>query len=215
MTDPHPNTDHVHSTLDQGKDNVDGNQKEGLSTAEANIITQRNQAQSPLLRLPREVRDIIATYALSNYNIGISPDYRIDYRISSRPYWTIKCHDANRKQHDWQCIAALTLTCQQLNAEYALMPYSLNMFQVDFQYDNPFSERQCAAIRYIGLHHAKWMREDLDFLTPFNSLKECTVSFIPTRHCRPAEVVKAVKEAVGEGVVVNVDNVFINSPRRI
>lgn len=73
--------------------------------------TQENQANSPLLRLPPELRNIIYEYVL-----------RMNHPIEM--IRTAMRDRAGPKRH----LLALLGSCSQINTETAMLPYTLNVF---------------------------------------------------------------------------------------
>ncbi|CAE7000757.1 hypothetical protein CFE70_001059 [Pyrenophora teres f. teres 0-1] len=91
----------------------DAEQEATLQVAAAHDhITQLNATNSPLLRLPAELRNQIYEYALGGHIF----------------YFYTEC--SNEYPHDrfFHNDIALVYVCRQLNAETALLPYALNSF---------------------------------------------------------------------------------------
>ena len=150
---------------------------------------------------------MIATYALSGYSINIMTTRP---KVPEFPYqadYTPKFEDSNYNRLDWPHLAGLTLACRQLNAECALLPYSLNTFRtMQIRHYNGFSERQCAAVRHIVLMRRYWRGGALECLRQFEGVKRGTVWLMgrqPLLFSLPLSTIETKVSAVlGEGVVV-------------
>jgi len=79
--------------------------------------SQRNQVQSPLLRLPSELRNIIYRYVFQGCSIWVTKNHQ-DLLYGLR-LWCI--HDLD--------IVSLLLTCRQVHAEAAILPYRFLVFE--------------------------------------------------------------------------------------
>jgi hypothetical protein len=88
--------------------------------------TARNQAQSPLLLLPAEMRNTIYDYVLGGYDIKIAhvshPYHRLRAVLKTDP-----SHDSTRLEN----FLAITRTCRQIRAESNNLAFSLNEFGTD------------------------------------------------------------------------------------
>jgi len=117
--------------------------------------SQANQINSRLLRLPREIRDVIYAFALGGNHIhsrvqwesieqnprptppgAVSP---ASTRYNQNPYRRIVVHSAaaaellsdnltRRCPYSHKISLALLFTCRQVYSETLLLPYSLNIF---------------------------------------------------------------------------------------
>ncbi|KAI4706353.1 hypothetical protein J4E89_009087 [Alternaria sp. Ai002NY15] len=93
------------------------------SESERDQISQQN-AKSPLLRLPAELRNQIFALALTQPTIEI---------FWSEPHLKFKFHEDCRPDYVRQPLNLL-FVCRQTHAETATLPYKLNTFAVDFVY---------------------------------------------------------------------------------
>ncbi|KAF1946287.1 hypothetical protein EJ02DRAFT_330922, partial [Clathrospora elynae] len=75
--------------------------------------------ESPLLRLPREVRDMIYKYAIGGHEVN--PKH-------SPGYYSGKYRFGDETEQNWENMFSLGLTCRQLNKETENMVYTLNIF---------------------------------------------------------------------------------------
>jgi len=89
--------------------------------------TLRNQRESPLLRLPAELRNQIYVYVLGGHEIRTESRPH-GYNMSSHPPIQLSSHnkdDWNRPHH----FLALTATSRQLRSETTWLPFKLNTFR--------------------------------------------------------------------------------------
>jgi hypothetical protein len=97
-----------------------------MSQADNLGSTARNQAQSPLLLLPAEMRNTIYEYVLGGYDIQIAhvshPYHRLRAVLKTDP-----SHDSTRLEN----FLAITRTCRQIRAESNNLAFSLNEFGTD------------------------------------------------------------------------------------
>ncbi|KAI4701715.1 hypothetical protein J4E81_003455 [Alternaria sp. BMP 2799] len=93
------------------------------SESDHDQISQQN-AKSPLLRLPAELRNQIFALAL------IQPTIEIFW---SEPHLKFRFHEDCRPDYVRQPLNLL-FVCRQTHAETATLPYKLNIFAVDFVY---------------------------------------------------------------------------------
>jgi hypothetical protein len=87
--------------------------------------TPRNQTDSPLLRLPRELRDEIYKYAIGGNQITVChPDaYYPRFIVRAGAY-----NEGSATMAKWKELFDLSLTCRQLNAETKDLPYKLSVW---------------------------------------------------------------------------------------
>ncbi|KAF3001976.1 hypothetical protein E8E13_007635 [Curvularia kusanoi] len=96
----------------------------GLGAGLMLTISQRNREQSPLLRLPGELRNRIYEFAIGGHVVDVLHRYFIQDRfISTLPVRGPK--DASEK---FLRLLNLAHTCRQLYEETRLLPYALNIF---------------------------------------------------------------------------------------
>ncbi|KAJ4296249.1 beta transducin [Kalmusia sp. IMI 367209] len=94
-------------------------------------ITTANSIDSPLLRLPSEIRNRIFAYAMGGHviTIKVTKTFDIDAFTISHKLCSTSRQRGKRTRDSaappWQ----LPLVCRQLYAETALLPYSLNSFR--------------------------------------------------------------------------------------
>lgn len=95
------------------------------------LILSNRQPESPLLRLPAELRNEIYHHVLGGLSI------RTDHSPSPRKF-RIDIRDVDsRSSAAWQTpgyLLALTETCRKVYDETSLFPYSLNVFECDYMY---------------------------------------------------------------------------------
>jgi hypothetical protein len=85
-----------------------------------------NQRQSPLLRLPAELRNRIYEYTLGGNTILINPWF-------GKPRFRITVCDETSWEHPG-CLVALTAVCRQIHAEARFVPFELNCFHSHAEY---------------------------------------------------------------------------------
>ncbi|KAI8940022.1 hypothetical protein NX059_003744 [Plenodomus lindquistii] len=92
-------------------------------------ILLRNRRESPLLRLPAELRNKIYEYALGSYELLIitGPYGKKKYLMVKRPMHTVPSESLGN-------FLALTRTCRQINTETDRIPYAINQFYGSPQY---------------------------------------------------------------------------------
>lgn len=81
----------------------------------------QNQTQSPLLRLPAELRNSVYTYALGGHRISIGAPYSLDPGEMT----VIESDDC---QYPASALLGLTLACRQTHAETRDQVFELNEF---------------------------------------------------------------------------------------
>jgi hypothetical protein len=128
--------------------------------------TAANQRNSPLLRLPAELRNQVYHYALGGRKFEV-------YRTA--------CKQIRVFQENLPAFALL-LVCSQIYAETRLLPYSLNAFEVERIYgmkslQSCLSLTQCSAIETLivsrfSILHPRNNKTFLPHLTGFKGLKE-------------------------------------------
>ncbi|KAL6711864.1 hypothetical protein ACN47E_002907 [Coniothyrium glycines] len=94
-------------------------QKNKLSTEEADALTALNQQQSPLLRLPAELRKTIFEYAFTNETV----------HFEFKPATSKHLEDA--RFYSTTTITSLTRVSRQIHTETLLLPYRLGLFVVN------------------------------------------------------------------------------------
>ncbi|CAO2653658.1 Nn.00g030690.m01.CDS01 [Neocucurbitaria sp. VM-36] len=104
-----------------------------LSSEEADAIMERNQSVSPLLRLPGEIRNKIYHYVfrVDGIKIWVFPEtnpsggnFRMVHALCP----------ANNIRMCWWYLSNhihLTAVCRQIHAEAALLPYMINILEMD------------------------------------------------------------------------------------
>jgi hypothetical protein len=85
----------------------------------------RNQTDSPLLRLPRELRDEIYKYAIGGNEITVChPDaYYRRFIVRAGAY-----NEGSANMGKWKELFDVSLACRQLNAETKDLPYKLSVW---------------------------------------------------------------------------------------
>jgi hypothetical protein len=140
----------------------------------------RNQQESPLIRLPRELRDEIYRYAIGGNEITIfhpGPNVR-SFIVYAGVY-----NDRAQTNAKWNELFGLSLTCRQLNVETKLLPYQLNVWANvlgtefgDFLSQLKANKQQ--AITTISFGFSSYQSPDiLDWCEPYTlpkQLKDCT-----------------------------------------
>ncbi|KAF2663018.1 hypothetical protein K491DRAFT_686176 [Lophiostoma macrostomum CBS 122681] len=99
-------------------------------------VVQRNSKQSPLLRLPSELRNKIFEDALGGMTVVVRcitiahPEYHLKHKgaIRCRFYPQGQLCTPENRVH-WNHAFQLPLVCRQLYSETITWPYELNMFQ--------------------------------------------------------------------------------------
>jgi hypothetical protein len=124
----------------------------GIVLTATNYSTLRNAQESPLLRLPPELRNEIYEYTLGGLQI------RPGHRLGGPGMWQVlsKPVDADLSA-PWQkmhYIAPLTLACRQIHTEAGLLPFKLNEITLGplepfLLAMNRLTDRQRNAIRTI------------------------------------------------------------------
>ncbi|KAF2636612.1 hypothetical protein P280DRAFT_483574 [Massarina eburnea CBS 473.64] len=116
-------------------------------------ITKRNQIESPLLRLPAEIRNEIYTYAICNHTIK---------RMSEKPR-----HEPSSPGLGLTTIISLPKTCKHLHYETTHLVYKVNIFffDVNIKYDSYF--RNATQIAEMAVESIKFEVKSLAF---YNSL---------------------------------------------
>jgi len=88
--------------------------------------SRQNQLQSPLLRLPAELRNQVYNYALSDWNIRI---FYQEYSMKPVKHMSAICRPTYNTG-SWiptnKAILSLPSVCRQLNMETKLLPFTLN-----------------------------------------------------------------------------------------
>jgi len=126
------------------------------------------QPESPLLRLPAELRNEIYHYVLGGLSIRAK-------RSASPREFGIDIRDVDsRSSAAWQTpghLLALTETCRQVYDETSLFPYSLNVFEYEHPLDirrwtATLTSRQLGAIpqlrvERLHLETLGWMRDQI------------------------------------------------------
>lgn len=108
------------------------------------VSTLHNQKQSPLLRLPAELRNWIYEYALGSLTIR---------KCLFRPH-KFRAFDTSRQERT--NLTALASTCRQLYGETRLLPFELNVFKGHVEYwprvlRDGLSESQRNSLRSIEI----------------------------------------------------------------
>ncbi|KAH7086856.1 hypothetical protein FB567DRAFT_526366 [Paraphoma chrysanthemicola] len=136
-------------------------------------ITRRNQLESPLLRLPAELRNEICKLVLGNTEISFLPWVPLP--------WGLFIHHYGRYYGTY--VLSLTQVCRQLHQETQLLPFQLNNFVV--RHERPrellkvFEPKQSGAIRSMKVQIS-------DFALP--SLKEWALEVQPVQEKEPVLV---------------------------
>ncbi|KAF1840552.1 uncharacterized protein K460DRAFT_399468 [Cucurbitaria berberidis CBS 394.84] len=96
-------------------------------TAKMDEIALRNATESPLLRLPSEIRNRIYGYALGGQEVNPRTvgGVRTKWRLECRPYGS-----EARSYQAWDRLLSLTYVCRLLHRETRLLAFSLNTFQI-------------------------------------------------------------------------------------
>ncbi|CAN9337104.1 unnamed protein product [Alternaria alternata] len=139
-------------------------------------ITAANQRNSPLLRLPAELRNRIYEYALGGHKIYMV----IRFSENKEKLWLDRTDRCG-------VVPAFTLlkVCSQINAEAALLPYSLNTFCFDHPLRTyllkDFSMSTTQATRRLEfswrvMDHC-FFEEISSFLLPFEGLQELGLGY--------------------------------------
>ena len=89
--------------------------------------SRQNQLQSPLLRLPAELRNRVYNYALSDWNIRI---FYQEYSMKPVKRMFAICRPTYSNTGSWiptnKASLGLPSVCRQLNMETKLLPFTLN-----------------------------------------------------------------------------------------
>ncbi|CAO2656941.1 Nn.00g057440.m01.CDS01 [Neocucurbitaria sp. VM-36] len=124
-----------------------------LTPLEADAITIRNQLESPLLRLPAEIRNSIYIYTLGGHRVRMGAPYTHD-----PPGMTVI--ESKGHQYPASKLLALSQTCRQTYMECGLQVHSLNEFGGSYGHDynckasrfeKCFMEKQRNAIRSVWI----------------------------------------------------------------
>ena len=139
----------------------------------------QNQKMSPLLRLPREIRNRIYDYAFSVQFTIVRNNPSYPTRL------TFRAGDAYPllKRNSFAKLLAVTRVCRQIYSEAALLPFRLNVFRIHqlatlvkfTEYMQPAQRAAITTLR-LGLYDA--MRKDtlaVCDLGPFQALKRVIV----------------------------------------
>ncbi|CAO2656919.1 Nn.00g057220.m01.CDS01 [Neocucurbitaria sp. VM-36] len=101
----------------------------------------KNKMNSPLLRLPGEVRNQIYSYIFNGYEVEpsvkfpeLNPRRVKGCHLRCRIYGSEEWKDFNT----WDRLLGLTNVCHQLHGETRLLPFRLNTFQVRYEEDFDF-----------------------------------------------------------------------------
>ncbi|KAF2035778.1 hypothetical protein EK21DRAFT_84186 [Setomelanomma holmii] len=133
-------------------------------------ISLRNQAASPLLRLPAELRNKIFEHVLGGYDIFVGIWPRHMERRLDRPFDSFREGGSH--------FLGLLQVCQQIYTEAKTLPFSLNEFSgwvgglTRLSFDSNLSENQINKIRvvtirlkYCGIGFYRYSQDPID-LTP-------------------------------------------------
>ncbi|KAF2636613.1 hypothetical protein P280DRAFT_510274 [Massarina eburnea CBS 473.64] len=109
--------------------------KEAKTTISMEAITRRNQLESPLLRLPAEIRSIVYEYTLGGYIFDY--DDPIDgsnnfYRQKNESRSARFFFDRSSWNEQISKVNGLSSTCRQINAETRSLIFSLNIFTIEW-----------------------------------------------------------------------------------
>lgn len=168
--------------------------------------TARNQKQSPLLRLPRELRDKIYDYVIGSGQISIQP--LVD-----------QCHLADRVYPHHELVPTIQLftlssICRQLHAETALLPFHqysmiLANTRASLTRLGQMSREQRAAIVQIDLRSSVLEDENLEsFLADCHGLKRCTLRLV-AKSAVNMHAYKLLRRIFGPHVHVNMESPFM------
>ncbi|CAO2656897.1 Nn.00g057000.m01.CDS01 [Neocucurbitaria sp. VM-36] len=142
----------------------------GLSREEADDITLRNQTESPLLRLPGEIRNKIYDYAFSGHIIhvfGNEPNHSLYGSVDWLPVG-----------YSLSMLIKTTTLCRQIRSETALLPFGCNKFWVsppllpDFL--TTLGPQQRDAIKVVGVSVVRGGRRIDHFLPAMECWLELT-----------------------------------------
>lgn len=127
--------------------------------ADANCRTLQNQRQSPLLRLPGELRNQIYHYALEGIHIVVEEDIESYVTRGGRLYWTRAWQGRSDKLRQPKAFLGLTQACHQVHSEIGLLPFELLTVQFYFEREhgtflNMLSEAQRTAITTVKVDEA-------------------------------------------------------------
>jgi len=106
--------------------------------------TIRNQQDSPLLRLPGELRNRIYEYALGDFQIFFK-----DRSVGRGVEVYTTNEEADKRMIRAPHFQGLTTTCRQVHAETKLLPFALNEFTGDIFDVKPFL--------IANVHHTTWL----------------------------------------------------------
>lgn len=101
---------------------------EDESQAAREIIAQNNSRQSPLLRLPGEIRNLIYEYALANNVIVVNDHAPNSSMVYPLPGPTIDV--LNYEKQPYGNLFSLGYTCHQLHHETHNLVYTNNIFRI-------------------------------------------------------------------------------------
>jgi len=122
----------------------------------------QNQHNSPLLRLPAELRNQIYAYVLGNLIIRPKPSKSLNQYGSPTPGLKLRAAGASLEDEERATrFLALTQTCRQVYAETKLLPFTLNAFDLrclsqlpDFIYNLSSWQRNAVVLVHVLLHDA-------------------------------------------------------------
>ena len=142
---------------------------------------QRNQAASPFLRLPPEIRNRIYTYIFGDCFVtisshAISPDSRRVYgrfEAFEPPGYLDPCPEINYGQ----AAAQTLLVCRQIYSEARLLPFVLNTFYYHTVEDLEFWKAQMSA--QLSAVRKLWFEEYGVVPSPSNSQLKLFLAALP------------------------------------
>ncbi|CAA9956800.1 hypothetical protein PTMSG1_00408 [Pyrenophora teres f. maculata] len=133
----------------------------------AALITARNMTESPFLRLPAELRNMIYEFAVAGHIILIETELMTTKRLRNGLF-TARAHKPDEKINGrWASdgkrvypLFAFDLVCRQIRAETSLLQYRTNYFHFDTHEDLEFfstqlTSTQLHAITDISIDYSK------------------------------------------------------------
>ncbi|RMZ66261.1 hypothetical protein GMOD_00005348 [Pyrenophora seminiperda CCB06] len=128
-------------------------------------ITAANQRNSPFLRLPAEIRNMIFTYVSKDTTI-ISVSSK-GYRASCEAYWGRTIGPDQTELRFFELPVPLLFTCKQIRLEATSLVYSLALYDVTdhrLMGTHAFNPRSCGTITSLVVN-VSWIL-DLHYLYP-------------------------------------------------
>jgi len=138
----------------------------------------RNDIESPILRLPGELRNKVYRYVFGNMIIETSTAY--EATIHRHNYLVARDGFRGKRTPDLYRMGGILFTCRKLYAEARLLPLQLSITRIQSAFDGRLQVRlqapQLNAIRTICVSYDTLMQDGIGpVLHPFKGLKRVIV----------------------------------------